>query len=134
MRGNASVSYITYIQTKEGFEYLTTIMDLYDRMIIGWSLSNGMIKHKTSLRSCKMAVKYRNIEEGFIFHYDRGVQYASKKFVNILDSYKKITRSMNRKANCWDNAVAESFFKILKNRIDLWKQTDFKRTIETGNL
>ena len=57
-----------------------------------------------------MAVKNRNIEEGLIFHSDRGVQYASKKFVNGIDSYKKI----NRKKNCWDNAVAESFFKSFK--------------------
>jgi putative transposase len=49
-----------------------------------------------------------------IFHSDRGVQSASKKFVNILDSYKKITHSVSRKGNCWDNAVTERFFKSLK--------------------
>jgi transposase InsO family protein len=49
-----------------------------------------------------------------IFHSDRGVQYACKKFVNVVDSYKKITRSMSRKGNCWDNAAPESFFKSLK--------------------
>lgn len=111
------VSDITYIQTKEGFVYLTTIMDLYDRKIIGWSLSDGMNTDETSLKAWKMAVKNRNIEEGLIFHSDRGVQYASKKFVNVLDSYKKITRSMSRKGNCWDNAVAESFFKSLKTEL-----------------
>ena len=98
-------------------------MDLYDRKIIGWSLSDGMSTDdpsdseqakQTSLKAWKMAVKNRNIEEDLIFHSDRGVQYASKKFVNVLDSYKKITRSMSRKGNCWDNAVAESFFKSLK--------------------
>jgi putative transposase len=111
------VSDITYIQTKEGFVYLTTIMDLYDRKIIGWSLSDGMSTDETTLGAWKMAVKNRNIEEGLIFHSDRGVQYASKKFVNVLDSYKKITRSMSRKGNCWDNAVAESFFKSLKTEL-----------------
>jgi putative transposase len=65
---------------------------------------------QTALGAWEMAVKNRNIEEGLIFHSDRGVQYASKKFVNILDSCKKITRSMSRKGNCWDIAVAESFF------------------------
>lgn len=111
------VSDITYIQTKEGFIYLTTIMDLYDRKIIGWSLSDGMSTDETTLGAWKMAVKNRNIEEGLIFHSDRGVQYASKKFVNVLDSYEKITRSMSRKGNCWDNAVAESFFKSLKTEL-----------------
>ena len=91
------VSDITYIQTKEGFIYLTTIMDLYDRKIIGWSLSDGMSTDETTLLVLKMAVKNRNVEEGLIFHSDRGVQYASKKFVNVLDSYIKITRSMSRK-------------------------------------
>ena len=111
------VSDITYIQTKEGFLYLTTIMDLYDRKIIGWSLSDGMSTEQTSLGAWKMAVKNRNIEQGLIFHSDRGVQYASKKFVNVIDSYKKISRSMSRKGNCWDNAVAESFFKSIKTEL-----------------
>ncbi|EIA08614.1 integrase, catalytic region [Flavobacterium frigoris PS1] len=111
------VSDITYIQTKEGFVYLTTIMELHDRKIIGWSLSDGMSTEETTLGAWKMAVKNRNIEEGLIFHSDGGVQYASKKFVNVLDSYKKITRSMSRKGNCWDNAVAESFFKSLKTEL-----------------
>ena len=111
------VSDITYIQTKEGFVYLTTIMDLYDRKIIGWSLSDRMSTEETTLGAWKMAVKNRDIDEGLIFDSDRGVQYASKKFVNVLDSYKKITRSMSRKGNCWDNAVAESFFKSLKTEL-----------------
>ena len=108
------VSNITYIHTTEGFVYMTTIMDLYDRKIIGWSLSDGMSTEETTLGAWRMAVKNRDIDEGLIFHSDRGVQYASKKFVNVLDSYKKITRSMSLKGNCWDNAVAESFFKSLK--------------------
>ncbi|WP_343023686.1 IS3 family transposase [Flavobacterium sp. PL12] len=111
------VSDITYIQTKEGFVYLTTIMDLYDRKIIGWSLSDAMNTEETTLGAWKMAVKNRDVDEGLIFHSDRGVQYASKKFVNVLDSYKKITRSMSRKGNYWDNAVAESFFKSLKTEL-----------------
>ncbi|MEZ7500420.1 IS3 family transposase [Flavobacterium sp. Arc3] len=108
------VSDITYIRVKEGFLYLTTVLDLYDRKIIGWSLSNGMSVKETSLAALRMAVKNRNIERGLVFHSDRGLQYASKKFTNVIDSYKMITRSMSRKGNCWDNAVAESFFKTLK--------------------
>lgn len=64
------VSDITYIQTEEGFLYLTTIIDLYDRKIIGWSLSNGMSTEVTSLASWKMAIKNRTAQEGLIFHSD----------------------------------------------------------------
>ena len=108
------VSDITYIHTKEGFVYLTTVIDLYDRKCIGWSISDGMSTEETSLAAWRMALKNRNISKGLIFHSDRGVQYACEKFANTLDSYKMITRSMSRKGNCWDNAVAESFFKTLK--------------------
>ena len=110
------VSDITYIHTKEGFLYLTTVMDLYDRKIIGWSLSDGMSTNETSLASWKMAIRNRNIQTGLIFHSDRGIQYANNKFKNVLESYK-VTRSMSRRANCWDNAVAESFFKSLKTEL-----------------
>ena len=74
-------------------------MDLYDRKIIGWSLSDGMSTIETTLKAWKMAVKNRNIEKGLIFHSDRGVQYASKKFTNVIESYKMITRSMSGKGN-----------------------------------
>ena len=109
----AWVSDITYIHTKEGFLYLTIVMDLYDRKIIGWSLSDGMSTNETSLASWKMAIRNRTVKKGLIFHSDRGVQYANNKFANVLHSYK-VTRSMSRTGNCWDNAVAESFFKTLK--------------------
>jgi transposase InsO family protein len=75
---------ITYIQTREGFLYLTTVMDLYDRKIIGWSLSDTMSTEETSLAAWKMAIKNRKIADGLIFHSDRGVQYASKKFANTI--------------------------------------------------
>ncbi len=110
------VSDITYVYTKEGFMYLTTIIDLFDRKIIGWSLSNGMSTDETSLSAWKMAIKNRPLTNGLIFHSDRGIQYANHKFANMLKSYK-ITRSMSRKGNCWDNAVAESFFKSLKTEL-----------------
>lgn len=110
------VSDITYIQTKEGFLYLTTIIDLYDRKIIGWSLCNAMNTDETTLTAWKMAIRNRNVQKGLIFHSDRGVQYASRKFANTIESYGVI-RSMSRKANCWDNAVAESFFKSLKTEL-----------------
>lgn len=112
----AWVSDITYIHTKEGFLYLTTVMDLYDRKIIGWSLSDGMSTNETTLASWKMAIRNRTVQNGLIFHSDRGVQYANNKFANVLESYK-VTRSMSRTGNCWDNAVAESFFKSLKTEL-----------------
>jgi putative transposase len=110
------VSDITYIQTKEGFLYLTTVIDLYDRKVIGWSLSKTMSTQRTSLAAWKMAIRNRPVQKGLIFHSDRGVQYASKKFANTIESYGVI-RSMSRKGNCWDNAVAESFFKSLKTEL-----------------
>jgi len=108
------VSDITYIQTKEGWLYLTTIIDLWDRKVIGWSLSNTMYANKTVIPAWKMAVVNRKTEGKLIFHSDRGIQYACKEFVNHLKYHKNVIRSMSRKGNCWDNAVAESFFKSLK--------------------
>lgn len=113
----AWVSDITYIQTKDGFLYLTIILDLFDRKIIGWSLSNGLSTKQTTLSAWKMALKNRKITNDLIFHSDRGIQYANKNFTNMLDSFKTVTRSMSRKGDCWDNAVAESFFKSLKTEL-----------------
>lgn len=110
------VSDITYIRTIEGFLYLTIVLDLYDRKVIGWSLYDEMSTEKTSLSAWKVALAKRKIEKGLIFHSDRGVQYANNKFANMLESHHVI-RSMSRKGNCWDNAVAESFFKTLKTEL-----------------
>ena len=125
----AWVSDITYIPTTEGFLYLTAILDLYDRQVIGWSLSTRLHTEETTLPAWRMALKNRSVLSGLIFHSDRGVQYAAHSFVNTLESYSVI-RSMSRKGNCWDNAVAESFFKTLKteliygNKLKNRKQTE----------
>ncbi len=111
------VSDITYIRRTIGFSYLTIIMDLFDRKIIGWSLSNELKTTHTLLDAWEMAVKNRKISNGLIFHSDRGVQYASNLFVNKINSYKCITRSMSRKGNHLDNAVSESFFNTLKREL-----------------
>ena len=110
------VSDITYISTAQGWTYLTTVIDLYDRKVIGWALSNYMYAAHTSVAAFKMALINRPVkpEHKLIFHSDRGVQYACNEFVAAINKHKNITRSMSRKANCWDNAVAESFFKTLK--------------------
>ena len=116
-QSKVQVSDITYIHTKEGFLYLTTIIDLYDRKVIGWSLNDTMSTENTILSAWRMATRNRNVEQGLIFHSDRGLQYANNKFANVVKSNKKITRSMSRKVNCCDNAVAESFFKSLKTEL-----------------
>lgn len=113
----AWVSDITYIKTTTGWLYLTTVIDLYDRQIIGWALSTTMHTDKTIIPAWKMATSKRKIEQPLIFHSDRGIQYASKGFRAILKRNTMITQSMSRKGNCWDNAVAESFFKILKSEL-----------------
>jgi transposase InsO family protein len=110
----AWVSDITYIKTKQGWLYLTIVLDLGDRRVIGWALSTTMKAIDTVIPAFKMAEKNRPITEQLIFHSDRGVQYACSDFKTLLDANPFISRSMSRKGNCWDNAVAESFFKTLK--------------------
>ncbi|HVI48142.1 MAG TPA: IS3 family transposase, partial [Chitinophaga sp.] len=110
----AWVSDITYIKTKQGWLYLTIVLDLGDRQVIGWALSTTMKTIDTIIPAWKMAEKNRPVTEALIFHSDRGVQYASSDFKGLLDANPLVSRSMSRKGNCWDNAVAESFFKSLK--------------------
>ena len=112
--GEKWVSDITYIKVGNQWNYLTTILDLADRKIVSWVLTEDMSTEKTVYKAWLEARKHRNITNNHIFHSDRGVQYASNKMTNILKSSNKITQSMSRKGNCWDNAVAESFFKTIK--------------------
>ena len=112
--GEKWISDITYVKVGEHWNYLTTIMDLADRKIVGWALSEDMTAENTIIKAWSNARKTRNIISGFIFHSDRGVQYAANKMTNIFSFNRKITQSMSRKGNCWDNAVAESFFKTIK--------------------
>ena len=118
------VSDITYIKTKKNWLYLTTIMDLCDRQVIGWSLSTRLYTNQTIIPAWKMATSKRKITGTLLFHSDRGIQYASKEFRNIVKANPIVTQSMSRKANCWDNAVAESFFKTLK--VELVYDNEFK--------
>ncbi len=112
--GQVWVSDITYIKTYQGWLYLTVIIDLYDRKVIGWAFSKSLKAIFTTIPAWKMAIRNRPITQVLIFHSDRGVQYACNEFKNLLSSYKLVQRSMSRKGDCWDNAVAESFFKTLK--------------------
>lgn len=109
------VSDMTYIHTSKGWLYLTVIIDLYNRKVIGWAMSNDLSTENTIVPAWHMATKNNKITQELFFHSDRGSQYASNIFTNILKSYKgTVKQSMSRKGNCWDNAVAESFFKSLK--------------------
>jgi transposase InsO family protein len=106
------VSDITYIWTHEGWLYLAVVLDLFSRQVVGWSLSNRMTK-KLIMDALRMAIWRRRPAPGLIFHSDRGSQYCSKDFQKMLETHKMLS-SMSRKGNCWDNAVAESFFGSLK--------------------
>jgi putative transposase len=113
-QGIVWVSDITYIRTSQGWLYLTVILDLADRKVVGWSLSSFLKASDTTVAAWKMAVKNRPVTQELIFHSDRGVQYACNEFKNLLSGYKLVERSMSRKGDCCDNAVAESFFKTIK--------------------
>jgi putative transposase len=109
------VSDITYIWTRQGWMYLAAIIDLYSRKVVGWSLAERM----TAALVCKAlddAVRLRHPPAGLVFHSDRGSQYASRAFRRRLWRYR-MKQSMSRRGNCWDNAVAESFFATLKKEL-----------------
>ena len=109
------VSDITYIRTIAGWAYLTTVIDLGDRSIIGWHVSTIMTASETTVAAWRKAIRNRPVIRPLMFHSDRGVQYACTEFTTLIAANKLVTQSMSRKGNCWDNAVAESFFKTLKN-------------------
>lgn len=126
--GEKWVSDITYIRVNDHWNYLTTIIDLADRKIVGWSLSEDMTTENTIMKTWIAARRNRVIIDGFIFHSDRGVQYASNKMTMLFSFNRKITQSMSRKGNCWDNAVAESFFKTIKHEwLNRFKYTSYQQ-------
>jgi transposase InsO family protein len=112
----AWVSDITYIPVVGGHLFHTAIIDLADRKVIGWSNSSGMTAEETTLAAFKMAATNRPPKQGLVFHSDRGAQYSCRSFVDLMKKYD-VVQSMSRKANCWDNAVAESYFKTLKSEL-----------------
>lgn len=103
---------ITYLLTNEGWLYLAVIIDLYSRAVIGWSMNERMTAELTC-DALKMALFRRGFPEGVIVHSDRGSQYCSMAYRDLIAKHQ-LTQSMSRKGNCWDNAVAESFFHTLK--------------------
>lgn len=112
--GKLWVSDITYIRLKEHWVYLTVIIDLADRAVVGWNLSEDMTTENTVVKAWNHARNNRTIVPGFLLHSDRGVQYTSKRFIRMISMNRYAKQSMSRKGNCWDNSVAESFFKTIK--------------------
>src|SRR5262249_38688599 len=108
----AWVTDITYIRTGEGWLYLAIVLDLYSRFAVGWAL-NDRITDELTLEALSMALQRRCPPPGLLHHSDRGSQYASGDYQRVLREHG-IVCSMSRRGNCWDNAVAESFFATLK--------------------
>ena len=108
----AWVTDITYIWTLQGWLYLCVILDLYSRRVVGWAMSER-INQALTLGALKMALAGRAPKPGLVHHSDRGSQYAAKIYRRLLKA-RGIECSMSRKGDCWDNAVAESFFATLK--------------------
>lgn len=117
---------ITYVHTAEGWLYLATVVDLFSRKVVGWSMGDNM-KADLVNNALLTAIWRRKPSKGLIWHTDRGSQYASDSHVKILSRHG-IIQSMSRKGNCWDNAVAESFFGTLK--AELIYQSKFKNREE----
>lgn len=115
MKNQTWVADITYIPTAEGWLYLAAVEDLYSRKIVGWSMSE-QIDSRLVVDALEMAVQRELPGTGLVAHSDRGVQYASEHYQQLL-ARQGITCSMSRKANCWDNAPMESFFATLKKEL-----------------
>ena len=126
------VSDITYLRTDSEWLYMTVILDLWDRKVIGWSISEDLTTEPVS-RALVMAVGNRQPMEDLIFHSDQGIQYCSEEFRSTLYRLCPTARqSMSRKGNCWDNACAESFFGTLKTELEELKRRCSKKQIKTA--
>ena len=110
------VSDITQVRTREGWLYLTVVLDLFNRQVVGWSMSKSMRASETTIPALDDACNRYGYSKDMIFHSDRGVQYACDDFRKRLKHYNMI-QSMSGKGNCYDNAVAESFFGTLKKEL-----------------
>lgn len=121
---------ITYMGTDEGWLYLATIMDLFNREIVGWSIDSTMTR-KLVIDAFNTAINKENPEQGLIFHSDRGVQYASYDYQDLIRENGFI-QSMSAKGCCYDNACAESFFSSLKK--DRIYGRKFKTRLEAKSI
>jgi transposase InsO family protein len=108
----AWVGDITYLWTQEGWLYLAVLLDLFSRRVVGWSV-RPHLGQELAIAALDRALFERGVPEGLLHHSDRGCQYTSKDYQKKLKG-NRLTVSMSGKGNCWDNAVAESFFATLK--------------------
>ena len=106
------VSDITYVPTREGWLYLAVVLDLASRRVVGWAMRDTL-ESELTLSALRMAIEARRPAPGLIHHSDRGVQYACTAYRDLLAGHQ-IEASMSRSGDCWDNAVAESFFATLE--------------------
>ncbi len=106
---------ITYLPTREGWLYLAVVIDLASRRVVGWSMDSTM-QRSLVIDALRMALKRRRPRRGMMFHSDRGSQYASQDYRDVLKEFGMIP-SMSRKGECWDNAVVESFFGSMKTEL-----------------
>jgi len=111
---------ITYIATDEGWLYLVAVEDLYDKEVVGWALNTRMTKDLV-ISAMNNGIKRHVPASGLIFHSDRGSQYASYDYQELL-RMNQVAQSMSRKGNCYDNAYGESFFASLKKNIVLGRK------------
>jgi putative transposase len=110
------VSDLTYLPTQTGFAYLAVILDLYARRVVGWAVSDNL-DATVAVTALQRALALRPAPIGLVHHSDRGVHYACADYRAVLEKHG-VRRSMSRKGNCWDNAVAESFFSSLKFELE----------------
>jgi putative transposase len=112
---------ITYVPTREGWLYLAIVLDLASRLVVGWSMGETL-ESSLAIDALNMAIQRRRPAAGLLHHSDRGVQYASNDYRALLEG-REVIASMSRKGNCWDNAVAESFFATVE--IELIQDEDW---------
>ena len=120
---------ITYLPTGEGWLYLAVVLDLCSRAVVGWSMANHM-RAELVTQALSMAIGQRQPAAGLIMHTDRGSQYGAESYRQLL-TQQGMQPSMSRKGNCWDNAVAESFFHTLKTELIYLEDFDTHEQAQT---
>ena len=121
---------ITYLPTGEGWLYLAVVLDLCSRAVVGWSMADHMRAELVN-QALAMALCQRQPAAGLIMHTDRGSQYGADSYRQLLTQHG-IQPSMSRKGNCWDNAVAESFFHTLKTEVISLEDFDTREQTQTA--
>jgi putative transposase len=119
------VSDITFIWTREGWLYLAAILDIYNRQIVGWSMDDRL-SHELLADALRKAIRQRRPKSGVLFHSDRGTQYTSYAFRDLMEQ-NGFVHSMSSSGNCYDNAVMESFFHTLKTELIYFEKYQTRR-------